>query len=111
MPRRWACSRPLSARRGGHPRMAAMASEDSRTEEATDLLQHLIRNQCVNDGSAASGHEQRSVDLLTSYFEGSGVDLQTYESEPGRTSLVAKIEGYDPEAPSLTWLGHTDVVP
>jgi acetylornithine deacetylase/succinyl-diaminopimelate desuccinylase-like protein len=88
-----------------------VASEDSRTEEATDLLQHLIRNQCVNDGSVASGHEQRSVDLLTSYFDGSGVDLQTYEPEPGRTSLVAKIEGYDPEAPSLTWLGHTDVVP
>jgi len=63
-------------------------SESSRTGEATDLLQHLIRNRCVNDGSVASGHEQRSADLLQQYFEGSGVDLQTYEPEPGRTSLV-----------------------
>jgi len=32
--------------------------------EATDLLQQLIRNACVNDGTPASGHELRSVDLL-----------------------------------------------
>ncbi len=88
-----------------------MASESSRTAEATDLLQHLIRNQCVNDGSVASGHERRSADLLASYLEGSGVDLETFEPEPGRTSLVAKLHGSDPTAPSLTLLGHTDVVP
>jgi acetylornithine deacetylase/succinyl-diaminopimelate desuccinylase-like protein len=86
-------------------------SESSRTGEATDLLQHLIRNRCVNDGSVASGHEERSADLLQQYFEGSGVDLQTYEPEPGRTSLVVKLTGSDPEAPSLALLGHTDVVP
>jgi acetylornithine deacetylase/succinyl-diaminopimelate desuccinylase-like protein len=88
-----------------------VASESSRTEEATDLLQHLIRNGCVNDGSAASGQERRSADLLVGYLEGSGVDMETFEPEPGRTSLVAKIEGSDPAAPSLTLLGHTDVVP
>ena len=37
--------------------------------------------------------------------------METYEPEPGRTSLVAKIQGSDPSAPSLTLLGHTDVVP
>jgi acetylornithine deacetylase/succinyl-diaminopimelate desuccinylase-like protein len=89
----------------------AVTSESRRTEEATDLLQHLIRNQCVNDGSAASGHEQRSADLLSSYLEGTGADIETFEPQPGRTSLVAKIEGSDPTAPSLTLLGHTDVVP
>ncbi len=88
-----------------------MTSESSRTDEATDLLQHLIRNRCVNDGTAGSGHEHRSADLLRHYLEGSGVDIETYEPEPGRTSLVAKIEGSDPTAPSLTLLGHTDVVP
>ena len=88
-----------------------MASETQRTDEATDLLQHLIRNQCVNDGSASSGHEQRSADVLHAYLEDSGADLETYEPLPGRTSLVAKIQGSDPSAPSLTLLGHTDVVP
>ena len=88
-----------------------MTSESSRAAETTDLLQHLIRNRCVNDGSAGSGHEQRSAGVLRSYLEGSGVDLETFEPEPGRTSLVAKIHGSDPTAPSLTLLGHTDVVP
>jgi acetylornithine deacetylase/succinyl-diaminopimelate desuccinylase-like protein len=88
-----------------------MASETSRSAEATDLLQHLIRNRCVNDGTVASGHERRSTDLLRGYLEGSGVDMETFEPEPDRTSLVAKIEGTDPSAPSLTLLGHTDVVP
>ncbi len=88
-----------------------VTSESSRTAEATDLLQHLIRNRCVNDGSVGSGHEERSADLLANYLEGSGVDLETFEPEPGRTSLVAKLHGSDPTAPSLTLLGHTDVVP
>jgi acetylornithine deacetylase/succinyl-diaminopimelate desuccinylase-like protein len=88
-----------------------VASENSRTDEATDLLQQLIRNRCVNDGSVDSGQEQRSADLLEGYLEGSGADMETFEPEPGRTSLVAKIQGSDPSAPSLTLLGHTDVVP
>ncbi len=88
-----------------------MASESDRAGEATDLLQHLIRNRCVNDGTAASGQEQRSADLLRTYLEGSGVDIECYEPVPGRTSLVAKLHGSDPDAPSLTLLGHTDVVP
>ena len=37
--------------------------------------------------------------------------LVRYEPQPGRTSLVARIEGTDPTAPSLLLMGHTDVVP
>ena len=44
--------------------------------EVTDLLQHLIRNECVNDGTPESGREVRSVDVLKSYLEGSGADLE-----------------------------------
>jgi acetylornithine deacetylase/succinyl-diaminopimelate desuccinylase-like protein len=84
---------------------------DDATDEATDLLQHLIRNACVNDGDVASGQERRSVDLLRTYLEGSGVDLESYEPAPGRGSLVARIEGRDPDAPTLLLMGHTDVVP
>lgn len=79
--------------------------------EVVDLLQQLIRNACVNDGRPESGGEVRSVDLLASYLEGSGLDLQRYEPLPGRGSLVAKIEGSDPSAPGLVLMGHTDVVP
>ena len=33
------------------------------------------------------------------------------DGAPGRTSLVARIEGTDPAAPTLCLMGHTDVVP
>jgi acetylornithine deacetylase/succinyl-diaminopimelate desuccinylase-like protein len=81
------------------------------TAEVTDLLQQLIRNACVNDGTASSGHESRSVDLLESVLAGPGLDMQTFEAAPGRASLVARIEGSDPAAPTLLLMGHTDVVP
>jgi acetylornithine deacetylase/succinyl-diaminopimelate desuccinylase-like protein len=90
--------------------MAAPRSDDP-TAEATDLLRDLIRNQCVNDGTVESGHENRSVDLLRGYLEGAGLDVERYEPQPGRESLVARIEGSDPDAPSLLLMGHTDVVP
>jgi acetylornithine deacetylase/succinyl-diaminopimelate desuccinylase-like protein len=77
----------------------------------TELLQSLIRNACVNDGTPESGEEVRNADLLTHYLEGAGLDVHRYESLPGRTSVVARIEGSDPDAPSLCLMGHTDVVP
>jgi acetylornithine deacetylase/succinyl-diaminopimelate desuccinylase-like protein len=80
-------------------------------DEVTDLLQQLIRNACVNDGTVASGNERRNADLLASYLEGAGLDMERYESAPGRESLVARMEGTDPTAPSLMLMGHTDVVP
>ena len=89
----------------------AMTTNGDTTAEVTDLLQHLIRNACVNDGSVESGGEVRSADLLHTYLEGSGVDLERYEPEPGRTSLVGRIEGRRADAPSLLLMGHTDVVP
>jgi acetylornithine deacetylase/succinyl-diaminopimelate desuccinylase-like protein len=81
------------------------------TDEVTSVLQQLIRNACVNDGSAESGGEERSADFLRDYLDRPGLDLQTYEPTPGRTSLIAKIDGSDPTAPSLMLMGHTDVVP
>jgi acetylornithine deacetylase/succinyl-diaminopimelate desuccinylase-like protein len=77
----------------------------------TELLQTLIRNECVNDGTPDSGAETRSCDTLRQYLEGAGLDLQTYTPRAGRDSLVARIEGSDPHAPSLCLMGHTDVVP
>jgi acetylornithine deacetylase/succinyl-diaminopimelate desuccinylase-like protein len=79
--------------------------------EVTDLLQHLIRAACVNDGAESSGQEVRSADILETYLGRTGLDLERYEPRPGRRSLVARIEGSDPTAPSLCLMGHTDVVP
>src|SRR3954466_9505177 len=81
------------------------------TAVVTDVLQQLIRNQCVNDGTLASGQETRSVEVLSSVLDGPGIDVETFEAAPGRASLVGRIEGRDPSAPTLLLMGHTDVVP
>ena len=79
--------------------------------EVAELLQAMIRNACVNDGSPESGHEQRNADVLRDLLDGRGLDMELYEPLPGRSTLVAKFEGRDPDAPALALLGHTDVVP
>jgi acetylornithine deacetylase/succinyl-diaminopimelate desuccinylase-like protein len=81
------------------------------TSQATELLQQLIRNACINDGARESGEEHRNVATLSEVLSGGGMDVQRYEPVPGRQSLVARIEGSDPTAPSLLLMGHTDVVP
>ena len=90
---------------------AVTSSDRALTNEAADLLRHLIRNECVNDGTPMSGHESRSVDVLGQYLGDTGLDLERYEAQPGRGNLVARIEGSDPSAPTLLLMGHTDVVP
>jgi len=96
-------------------RIRGMATDTTNiadlTNQTIELLQTMIRNECVNDGTAESGHEVRNADVLQNFLEGTGVDMERYEPTPGRGSLVARIEGSDPQAPSLCLMGHTDVVP
>jgi len=81
------------------------------SSDVVELVQQLIRNRCVNEGTRESGGEVANADLLESYLDGVGLDMQRFQSAPGRDNLVARIEGSDPKAPTLCLLGHTDVVP
>ena len=71
---------------------------DQLTHQTVELLQTLIRNECVNDGSADSGQEIRNADVLQTWLEGSGLDVQRYEPTPrphlaGRTDRGERPEG------------------
>jgi acetylornithine deacetylase/succinyl-diaminopimelate desuccinylase-like protein len=77
--------------------------------EVVPLLQQLIRNGCVNDGTESSGNESRNAEALRAFL-GDG-DSELFAEVEGRGSIVARIEGSDPGAPSLCLMGHTDVVP
>lgn len=72
------------------------------------LLRELIRNRCVNDGTPDSGHEYRSVETLIDFF---GVAGEIVEPHEGRQSVVYRLPGSDPDAPTLALLPHLDVVP
>lgn len=78
------------------------------SSEVIGLLQQLIRNECVNDGTVGSGHEYRSVATLRDFF---GVEGEVFEPAPGRQSLIYRIEGSDPSVPTLALVPHLDVVP
>lgn len=86
-------------------------SSSELTAEVTDLLQQLIRNECVNEGTRESGHETRNADALEAYLRSPGLAMQRYEAVPGRANLVVRVEGTDKAAPTLCLMGHTDVVP
>lgn len=96
-----------------------MTGNETRTElftESLDLLRTLVRNVCVNDLTPDSGQEVRNADTLEDFFTAEpavrdAVTITRLEPRPGRTSIVVTVEGSDPEAEPLTFLGHTDVVP
>lgn len=76
--------------------------------EVAGLLVTLIRNRCVNDGTADSGQEHRSAATIEEYL---GMGGRRFEPHPGRVSTLFRVPGTDPSAPALLLLGHTDVVP
>jgi acetylornithine deacetylase/succinyl-diaminopimelate desuccinylase-like protein len=91
--------------------MAPTRGRDALTSETVELLQTLIRNRCVNDGTAFSGEEHRNADVLQAVVARPGVDVERWEAAPGRASFVARVPGREAGAPSLCLMGHTDVVP
>ncbi len=75
-----------------------------------ELLQQLIRNRCVSEGSPSTGEEIRNAELLRHVVAGPGVEAAIVTPQDGRPSLVARVEGSDSTAPSLCLAAHTDVV-
>ena len=76
------------------------------------LLQDLIRNACVNDGTPESGEEVRSADLLAGYLGYGGLDVETLRAAARSGAACSPgSRARDPTAPTLLLMGHTDVVP
>jgi acetylornithine deacetylase/succinyl-diaminopimelate desuccinylase-like protein len=73
-------------------------------EEATRLLQELIRVNTVNP----PGNETAAAELLRDYLASSGIDSQLVGRSPERLNLVARLPGGD--GPSLALISHTDTV-
>ena len=71
---------------------AAMSDEVVDLSAAPDPQRvRQRRHRCIGSGGAQRGPACRRTS------EGSGVDIERYDAAPGRTSLVARIEGSDPD--------------
>jgi acetylornithine deacetylase/succinyl-diaminopimelate desuccinylase-like protein len=77
----------------------------SLREEATELLQRLIRLDTVNP----PGNETLAAEVLREYLAENGVEAELYAKVPERANLVARIRGHAGR-PRLLLLSHTDTV-
>ena len=63
---------------------------DALTGQTVELLQQLIRNQCVNDGSVGSGQEVRTLHGVISSIERKHERPKANRPSKGRTGEPAE---------------------
>ncbi len=87
--------------------MTDPAEHASAQDEVTDLLVELIRINTSNP----THPERPAAEWVAAKLDEVGIASQIIESEPGRASTIARIEGADSSRPPLLVHGHLDVVP
>ena len=78
--------------------------------DVVTLCQELIRIPSVNFGEG-KGDERAAAEYVAKKLSEVGISSKLYESAPNRTSVVARIDGTNPDLPGLVVNGHIDVVP
>jgi acetylornithine deacetylase/succinyl-diaminopimelate desuccinylase-like protein len=89
-----------------------MAAEDATYDpagEVVELCRELIRMDTSNYGDQEGPGERKAAEYVAALLDEVGIESRLYESEPGRTSVVAHWGGSSGDA--LLLHGHLDVVP
>jgi acetylornithine deacetylase/succinyl-diaminopimelate desuccinylase-like protein len=80
--------------------------------EVVELCRELIRMDTSNYGDEDGPGERKAAEYVATLLDEVGIESRLYESEPGRTSVVAHWGGSSPGAGGALLLhGHLDVVP
>src|SRR4051794_27557979 len=80
-------------------------------EEVIEVARDLIRLDTTNAREPGLGNETRCAAYLQGYLARNGVDAELIARDRDRANVVARIRGRSPDAESLAFVGHTDVVP
>ena len=80
-------------------------------DETARIARDLIRMDTTNWGEGRAEGETEAAEYVNAHLESIGLKPSIYESQPGRTSVVARIPGRDRSKPALVVHGHLDVVP
>lgn len=95
----------------GRPADAQASGVDMRAlDEVVEFTSGLIRIDTSNAGDG-SCRERPAAEYAAERLAGAGLTPTLLERSPGRTNVVARIEGTDPAADALLVHGHLDVVP
>ena len=86
-------------------------SEPTADREVVDLCRDLLRIDSSNYGDGSGPGEREAAEYVAAKLSDAGLEPTVYESEPGRTSVVARIAGEDSSKPALLLHTHLDVVP
>ncbi|GAA2626760.1 M20/M25/M40 family metallo-hydrolase [Streptomyces axinellae] len=79
-------------------------------DEVVTATSELIRIDTTNRGGG-EGSERQAAEYVAAGLAEAGIEPALLEKKPGRTNVVARIEGTDPTAGALLVHGHLDVVP
>ncbi|MBW8804725.1 MAG: M20/M25/M40 family metallo-hydrolase [Catenulisporales bacterium] len=82
-------------------------SEEVPYGEVVGFLRDLIRIDTSNPVKP----ERPAAEYVAEKLAEAGLEPRIFESEPGRASVVARVEGSEPGADALLLHGHLDVVP
>ncbi|MEY9214997.1 acetylornithine deacetylase/succinyl-diaminopimelate desuccinylase-like protein [Thermobifida halotolerans] len=91
--------------------MADNGGMSAAEAEVVDLCRELIAIDTSNYGDHSGPGERVAAEYVAAKLDEVGLETEIYEPHPGRSSLVARIEGADPSRPPLLVQGHLDVVP
>ncbi len=80
-------------------------------ETTAAIARDLIRFDTSNYGGGRANGETEAAEYLGAHLTRLGLTPRYVDSAPGRTSVVARVEGADGSKPALVVHGHTDVVP
>src|SRR5690606_3995694 len=86
-------------------------SDDTQLDETATVARDLIRIDTTNWGNGKSNGEADAAEYVAARLARNGLDPQMFESEKGRVSVVARVDGANTDRPALVVHGHLDVVP
>ena len=84
---------------------------DGQLEDTARIARDLIRFDTTNWGGGRANGEAEAAAYVEAELQALGLAPQLIDAAPGRTSVVARVEGADPSRPALVVHGHLDVVP
>ncbi|GHD40256.1 M20/M25/M40 family metallo-hydrolase [Mycetocola manganoxydans] len=84
---------------------------DAELDETVRIARDLIRFDTTNYGGGRSKGETAAAEYVAEYLRELGLEPRLFDSEPGRTSVVARVAGRDSSRGALVVHGHLDVVP
>ncbi|MBQ0987150.1 M20/M25/M40 family metallo-hydrolase [Streptomyces sp. F63] len=92
------------------PEPPAGGVDERALEEVVAFTSDLIRIDTTNRGRG-DGCERPAAEYVAERLAEAGLEPVLLEKAPGRTNVVARLAGSDPEAEALLVHGHLDVVP